>query len=80
MFFFQVKFFKGEFENFNLSMRPMLPLKVVIQSLNFLMMYSKTFFHCFHQKLDSIKVSWVCAAHAQSYPQKTFPANYYLRK
>ena len=27
MFFFQVEFFKGEFENFNFSMRPMLPIK-----------------------------------------------------
>ena len=37
------------------------------------MMYSKTFFHCFHQKLDSIKESRVRAAHAQSYSQKTLP-------
>ena len=69
--FFQVKIFKGEIENYSLNLRPMLPFKVVIQSLNFLMMYSKTFFHCFHQKLDSIKESRVRAAHAQSYTQKT---------
>jgi hypothetical protein len=27
MFFFQVKFFKGEIENYSLNLRPMLPIK-----------------------------------------------------
>ena len=42
---------KYDIENFNFSMRPMLPLEVVIRSLNFLMMYSKNLFSLLPSKV-----------------------------
>jgi hypothetical protein len=56
-------------------------LRVIIRSLNFLMMFSKNYFHCFHQERHMIKLARVCAVHTHSHPaQETFPVNSYLQK